>query len=79
MNTPLHFAVEGTAELVEVLLKHHATINVCNVEGVNPLMAALRFSDVQSTQLILAELDRRPDEKSMTLTQVCKLGHDVRW
>jgi len=79
LNCPLHFAVEGTPELVEMLLKYGAKIDMSNNEGLTPLMAALRFADVQSTEMLIQELQKRPDEKNAVLEAKDNKGRENTW
>ena len=50
---PLHFAVEGEADLVTMLIDHGADVNAANEAGETPLMAAVRFCDVECTTILL--------------------------
>ena len=49
----LHFAAEGEANLVALLLKHGADVNATNDGGETPLIKAVLFNDADSTAVLL--------------------------
>jgi hypothetical protein len=42
-------------------------------------MAALRFADVQSTEMLIQELQKRPDEKNAVLEAKDNKGRENTW
>ena len=55
--TPLHYAAshagKASAELIDLMLEHHAYIDAESPNGTTPLMMAARYGDVRGLKLLL--------------------------
>jgi ankyrin repeat protein len=78
-NTPLLSAsLSRPADLVELLLAHHARVNVRNSRGVTPLLNAAYDADPRPTELLLshgADVTVRMDENGQTPLHIATRYH----
>ena len=62
---------QGTSDLVGILMRHGANVNVANLAGVTPLMSAINFADVDSASTLI--------KAGASVSATDKAGHDVKW
>ncbi|RDD38699.1 Transient receptor potential cation channel subfamily A member 1 [Trichoplax sp. H2] len=77
--SPVHYASQfNRAELIEILTKHNADVNVKGLDGITPLHVAAKYNSLDALQILLtlgAKLDAQDDDNQTPLHIAAKQGN----